>query len=49
MSVGTWKHLEGSSANARKDVVDGINSSRARREQVEKCVRALRWACVERA
>ena len=42
MSIGTWKHLEKSSANARKDVIDGINSTRSRREQIAKCVKALR-------
>ena len=30
--------LEDSSANARKDVIDGINSSRSRRGQIAKCV-----------
>ena len=34
--------LEESSANARKDVIDCINSSMARRGQIAKCVRALR-------
>ena len=48
MSVETWKHLEESSANTRKDAIDGINSSRSRRGQIAKCVRAPRWACVER-
>ena len=48
MGVGTWKRPEESSANAGKDVIDG-NSSRTIRGQIAKCVRALRWACVERA
>ena len=41
--------LEESSTNARKDVIGDINSSRSRRWQVAKYVRALRWACVKRA
>ena len=43
---GRWNlealDLEKSSTNARKDVIDGINSSRSRRGQITKCVRALR-------
>ena len=38
----TWKHLEESSANALKDVIDYINISKTRRGQVAKCARALR-------
>ena len=38
MSVGTWKHLEESSANARRYVIDGINSSRTKMRQIAKCV-----------
>ena len=41
-SLGTWKHLEESSANACKDVVEDIKSSRIRRGQIAKGVRALR-------
>ena len=40
-SLGTWKHLEESSANARKDLI-GVNSSRSRRGHIAKRVRALR-------
>ena len=40
-SVGTWKHLELSSASARKYVIDGIDSSRTRRGQIAKCVKGL--------
>ena len=50
---GRWNleapDLAGSSANARKDIIDGISCSRSRRGQIAKCVRALHWACVERA
>ena len=41
MSGGAWKHLEESSANARKDLI-GVNSSRSRRGHIAKRVRALR-------
>ena len=51
MSFETWNHLAESSANARKNVVDGtdISNSRTRRGQIAKSVKAPRWSCVERA
>ena len=39
-NVGTWKHLQESSADARKDAIDGVNSWRTTGGEIAKCVRA---------
>ena len=49
MAVGTWKNLAWKRARRMRQIRNWCNSSRSRRGHIAKCVRALRWASVERA